>query len=75
MTRHNRETQRRKNYIVLAENFYLDNNRDKAIKFFKKALEFDGIKEEDISILFNIAAIHDELGNVDESLIIYKKIT
>ena len=48
---------RRKNYIILAENSYINGNKARAVKFYKKALEFYGDKEETIQILYNIAMI------------------
>ncbi len=38
-----KENQRRNNYIILGENFYLDNKKEKAIEFFNKALECNNI--------------------------------
>lgn len=69
-----REDQRKNNYVILGENFYLDNEKEKAIRFFNKALEFEGIISDDVVILFNIAMIYDELGNYRESFNTYKRI-
>lgn len=66
--------QKRTNYLIIAENFYLDDNKLKAIQFYNKALEFNGSKEDYIEILFNIALIYDELDMLHESLETYEKI-
>ena len=64
----------RKNYILLAENEYLQGNKEKAIDFYLKSLEFKGSKEEDIEILFNLALIYDELDLALESKKAYERI-
>lgn len=66
--------QRRNNYIILGENFYLDNKKEKAIQFFNKALEFEGIISDDVIILFNIAIIYDELEDYIGTFNTYKRI-
>lgn len=63
------------NYILLAENFYLNNDKEKAINFYGRALEFTEETEEYISILYNIAEIYDELDYMENSLSTYEKIT
>ncbi|MFS8541878.1 MAG: tetratricopeptide repeat protein, partial [Tissierellales bacterium] len=66
---------RRKNYIILAENSYLNGNKDRAVQFYTKALEFEGDEEETIQILYNIAIIYDEMDEPEKALLTYKKIT
>ncbi len=66
---------RRYNYIILAENFYLEDSKEKAIKFYQKALKFPGDEDDTIDILYNIAFIYDEMDNVKEALKAYKEIT
>ncbi|WMM25727.1 tetratricopeptide repeat protein [Tissierella sp. MB52-C2] len=63
------------NYILLAENFYLNNDKEKAISFYGKALEFTEEIGEYTSILYNIAEIYDELDYMEKSLFTYEKIT
>ncbi|HSH35056.1 hypothetical protein [Schnuerera sp.] len=55
MTRQLDNFDRRKNYIILAENAYLQGNREKAVKFYIRALKFKGSKTDNIQILYNIA--------------------
>lgn len=74
MSNHLRDEQRRKNYILLAENNYLQDDKEKAIHFYNKSLEFKGLKEEDIEILFNIALIYDELNMPLDSKNTYDRI-
>ena len=69
-----RNEQRRKNYILLAENHYLQGDKEKAIHFYNKSIEFKGLKEEDIEILFNIALIYDELNLPLDSKDAYNRI-
>src|SRR5699024_9816909 len=65
---------RRYNYIILAENFYLDDYKEKAVKFYFKALNFHGEAEEDLEILYNIAIIYDKMDKLTEALKTYKEI-
>lgn len=67
--------ERQYNYVVLAENAYINNNRKKSIEFYKKALSFEGRIEDTIAILYNIAEIYDEMDNLEEALNSYKEIT
>lgn len=69
-----KDSDRRKNYIILAENSYLDKNMEKAIEFYNKALKFSGEKAENIEILYNMAIIYDELDIPKEAFYRYKKI-
>lgn len=69
-----RDEQRRKNYILLAENSYIKEDREKAIHFYNRSLEFNGAIEEDIDLLFNIALIYDELNLPEDSKNTYKRI-
>lgn len=34
---------RRNNYMLLAEEAYIEDNKDKSLQFYKKALNFEGI--------------------------------
>ena len=63
------------NYILLAENFYLNNDKKKSISFYRKALEFTEEIGEYTSILYNIAEIYDELDCIEKSLSTYENIT
>ncbi len=74
MNIHLKNSDRRKNYIILAENFYLDEDREKAIEFYNRALKFSGEKDEDIEVLYNVAIIYDELDIPKKALKTYKKI-
>ena len=65
---------RRQNYIILAENSYLDDNMERAIKFYIKALQFNGNKSENMEILYNIAIIYDEMDMPEKALKTYEKI-
>lgn len=56
------EDQRYRNYVILAETFYKDGEKHKAIEFYEKALGFGNTNEENIEALFNIALIYDEMG-------------
>ncbi|HEY4543290.1 MAG TPA: tetratricopeptide repeat protein, partial [Tissierellaceae bacterium] len=68
----NESNQKRNNYIVLGEASYINGEKEKAVEFYKKALEYDG--NNDIDIYFNLAIIYDELDLVDESISSYQKI-
>ena len=74
LTRGLRTEQRRKNYLVLAESNYFQGNKEKAIDFYNKSLEFKGSLEDDIEILFNIALIYDELDLPQDSIKAYDRI-
>ena len=65
---------KRNNYILLAENFYLNGNKENAIKFYKKALFYDGPEEDTLIIMSNIAAIYGELEKFEEALGMYNRI-
>lgn len=65
--------QKRRNYIVLAEKSYLDDDIKRSLSFYKKSLGFSS-KEEYINSLFNIALIYDELELFSESMRTYKEI-
>ena len=65
---------RRKNYIILAENAYLDEDKKNAIKFYIKALKFKGNKADNIQILYNMAIIYDELDIPEKALKAYENI-
>lgn len=58
---------RRNNYMLLAEESYLQNDKEAAVEFYKRALSFQGNLDETILILFNIAIIYDELGELEKS--------
>lgn len=60
--------------MLLAEKSYLQENKQQSIDFYKKALTFDGEKDGEILILFNIAIIYDEIGQWNDSKIYYEKI-
>ncbi len=65
---------RRQNYIILAENSYLENDLEKALKFYFRALKFGGgNKEDNIIILYNIAILYDEMDIPEKALKTYKK--
>src|SRR5699024_4664680 len=66
---------RKDNYIVLAENFYLDDRKENAVKSYKKALSFSEDEDETIDILYNIAFVYDEMGMAKEALEMYRRIT
>ena len=51
MLRRHEEEHKRNNYILLAEKFYLDGNKEKAIGFYNKALKFDKNKEDDMTLI------------------------
>ena len=74
MLKRHEEEHKRNNYVLLAEKFYLDDNKEKAIGFYNKALNFNKSKEDDMDILFNIAMIYDELEMYVESIHTYEKI-
>ncbi len=65
---------RKENYIILAENSYLEGNLERSLKFYSRALQFTKSKTENIAILYNIAIIYDEMDIPEKSLRIYKKI-
>lgn len=69
-----KESERQYNYVLLAENAYLNDNKKRAIDFYEKALEFRGEVIDKIAILYNIAHIYDELNYLSESLEYYEKI-
>ena len=75
MSRQLSNKDRRKNYIILAENSYLDGDRERAVRFYNRALRFEGDKDETIQILYNIAIIYDELDLPEKALRAYRKIT
>jgi tetratricopeptide (TPR) repeat protein len=58
---------KRNNYKTLAENFYTDGNLEKAAELFSKSLSFEGPQEDDCLVLFNLGAIHLELGELDKA--------
>ena len=66
-------SQKRRNYIVLAEKSFLDEDIKASLSFYKKALRFSS-NEEYIDTLFNIALIYDELELFSESIRAYKEI-
>lgn len=66
--------ERQYNYVVLAENAYINNNKKKSIEFYKKALGFNGRLEDSVAILYNIAEIYDEMEQSEEALNSYKEI-
>ena len=65
--------QKRRNYIVLAEKAFLEEDRKLSLSFYKRALRFSS-DEEYIDTLFNIALIYDELELFSESIRSYKEI-
>lgn len=65
---------RRYNYIILAENFYLDDYKEKAVKFYFKALNFPGEAEEDLEILYNIALYMMKWINLQKHLRLIEKL-
>ena len=46
-----KESERQYNYVLLAENAYLNDNKKRAIDFYEKALEFRGEVIDKIAIL------------------------
>lgn len=69
-----KDDERQYNYIVLAENFYLDNKKRKAVSFYEKALEFKGNLDVCKTILYNIAQIYDEIGEINKAIDYYYKV-
>lgn len=69
-----KDDERQYNYIVLAENFYLDNKKEKAIRFYEKALEFKGTVDVYKTILYNIAQIYDEIDEKAKAIDYYYKV-
>ena len=69
-----KDSDRQYNYVLLAENAYLNDNKKRAIDFYEKALRFRGELKDNIAILYNIAHIYDELELLSESLAYYEKI-
>jgi len=65
---------RKNNYLLLAEEAYLDGKKEKAIEFYKKALQFKGNIEDDIAILYNMAEIYDEIDKPLYAIERYRKI-
>ena len=57
LTKKIKEHERQKNYIILAENAYLSNNKKEAIKFYNKALKFRIDQDNHITILYNMGQI------------------
>ncbi|WP_353092840.1 tetratricopeptide repeat protein [Tissierella praeacuta] len=74
MVREIKEHTRQYNYVLLAENAYINDNKEKAIEFYKKALQFRGNMVDNIAILYNIAQIYDEINNIMKSLSTYEEI-
>lgn len=65
---------RRHNYILLAEEAYINDNKEKAVEFYNKALQFGGNIVEDIAILYNMAQIYDEMDMPQDAIKIYERI-
>lgn len=63
-----------KNYLVLGNNFYVDNKKIKSIKAYEKSLEFIEDLEARKDILFNIAHIYGEMGDHIKAIEAYEKI-
>lgn len=65
---------RMKNYIIMAENFELEENPIDAILKYRKAMEFAISKEEKIVILFRIALLSDEIEEYKKAVSTYDEI-
>lgn len=65
---------RRNNYMLLAEQAYLQEDKEAAVEFYKKALSFQGGLDENILLLFNIAIIYEELGELEKSKDYFKRV-
>ena len=74
MHRHLQDRDRKNNYTILAESSYLDGNKEKAIEFYNKSLQFEGDRDEDIGILYDLAIIYDELDIPLKALRTYRRI-
>ena len=64
---------RKYNYVLLAENAYLSGKKERAIEFYKKAIQFKGDIGGDIAILYNIAQIYDEIDKPIYAIETYKR--